>query len=580
MSSSQRSKLLIAALLVLVTGIVYGQVAGFGFLDFDDNLCIKINHHIVGFTAKNIKWAVTGVINSNWQPMVWLSYMLDSEIAGLDPGVFHLTNLMLHIINTLLLLFLLNRMTGSFWKSSFVAALFALHPLHVESVAWVTERKDVLSTLFWLLTILVYIRYTEKPNFRRYIWVPVIFALGLMAKPMLVTLPIILFLLDYWPLGRLQRRQKNTPKTDDCAPVSMRRLILEKVPLVVLAAAVGVVTVITQRSSGSLKELGIFPLGVRVANAVYSCIAYLCKTIWPTKLAPFYPHPANSLPTWQVVGSAILIIAITWLVIRSRRHPYAIVGWLWYIITLLPVIGLVQVGAQAMADRYTYVPMIGIGIMVAWGVPSIFPQKDHKVISPIALLAIVVITAFSVCTYHQVGYWRNDYILFSYTVKAVENNSLAHNNLGSALLMRGKNEAALRHFRKAARLEPRSMRAQFNVINTLYMMGDVDEAINQTYKLINQYPHEARAYLRLGIIYLRQSKLDLAEDNIMLALRESHKDPKAHQAMGMLLLKRGKVDEALGWLSKAAKLSPEDPDIKRRYKYAKSLKARKAAGKK
>lgn len=560
-----------------MTGIVYGQVAGFGFLNYDDNLYVIINRHIVGLTVQNLRWAATGVINSNWQPLVWLSYMFDSQIAGLDPGIFHLTNLMLHIANTLLLLFLLHRMTGSLWRSSFVAALFALHPLHVESVAWVAERKDVLSTLFWLLTILLYVRYVEKPSLGRYVWVPVVFALGLMAKPMLVTLPIILLLLDYWPLGRLQSKQiitQQKPNSNDSTPVPLRQLIMEKVPLLLLSTAVGIVTVITQKSSGAIKELGIFSMGVRTANAVFSYIAYLCKTIWPTNLAPFYPHPENSLPTWEVAGSAILVIAITWFVARSRRHPYALVGWLWYLITLLPVIGLVQVGAQAMADRYTYVPMIGIGIMIAWGIPSIIPQRQYKAI---AVLAIGVIAAFSICTYQQVGYWRNDTTLFSHSVEVVKDNFVAHNNLGTVLLLRGKNEAALAHFREAARIEPRCMRAQFNVINLLYIMGDVDGAIKQTYNLLNRFPHEGRAYLRLGIIYLRQSKLDLAEKNIRQALRESPDDPKAHQAMGMLLLKRGKADEAVIRLSEAAKLSPDDTDIRKRLKYAKSLKARKAA---
>lgn len=559
-----------------MTGIVYGQVAGFQFLNYDDNLFVVINHHIVGFTAQNLRWALTGVINSNWQPLVWLSYMFDSQIAGLDPGMFHLTNLMLHIANTLLLLFLLNRMTGSLWRSSFVAALFALHPLHVESVAWIAERKDVLSTLFWLLTILFYVRYAEKPSFGRYVWVPIVFALGLMAKPMLVTLPIILLMLDYWPLGRMTNRQ-NITKPKKTAPVQLQLLILEKMPLVLLSAAVAVVTVLTQRSSGAMKELGLFPIGVRTANAAFSYIAYLWKMIWPTNLAPFYPHPENLLPTWEVAGSAILIIALTWIIARSRRQPYALVGWLWYLITLLPVIGLVQVGAQAMADRYTYVPMIGIGIMIAWGIPNILPQRQYRTVSPIAILAIGAVAALAVCTYHQVGYWRNDIALFSHSIKVVKGNYVAHNNLGTALLLQGKNEAALAHFRKAARIEPRCMRAQFNVINQLYIMGDVDGAVKQTYTLLSHCPHEGRAYLRLGIIYLRQSKLDLAEKNIRRALHESPGDAKAHQAMGMLLLKRGRVDEAVARLSKAAELSPDDSDIKKRLKYAKLLKVRSKA---
>ncbi|MEN6355751.1 MAG: tetratricopeptide repeat protein [Armatimonadota bacterium] len=583
LNTSRQTTIIICALLVILTSIVYCQVAGFKFLVYDDPLYVVNNPKINGLTASNLSWAIKGVVNSNWQPLVWLSYMLDSQIGGVDSGVFHLTNLLLHIANTLLLLYLLKRMTGSLWRSAFVAAIFALHPLHVESVAWISERKDVLSTLFWLLTMLVYIRYAEKPSLRRYVLVPMVFALGLMAKPMLVTLPVILLLLDYWPLGRLGTKQdiagqktsiKEYPKTP------LKNLIYEKLPLFALAFAVGIVTILTQKASGAMQELDKYPFGVRAANSAFSCVTYLRKMLWPSDLAAFYPHPKNSLPSWQVVVCVMLIAALTWLAARARRHPYVLVGWLWYLIALLPVIGLIQVGMQAMADRYAYIPMIGIAVVVAWTVPDLVYKNTNpnkRRIGIVASAAIIAIAAFTICTYYQIGYWRDNAALFGHAIEIIPNNYTAHNDLGVALMYRGENQAALEQFREAVRIEPGCLRAQYNLINQLYIMGDTDGAIKQTHTLLRSFPHEGRAYLRLGIMYLRQSKLEPAEKYIRQALRESPNDAKAHQAMGMLLLKQGKIDEAIIRLSEAAKLSPGDPNINKRLIYAQSLKARSKA---
>ncbi|MCE5324465.1 tetratricopeptide repeat protein [bacterium] len=572
--TTRQTTFIVCALLMLLICIVYCRVVGFKFLVYDDPLYVVNNPRINGLTASNISWAMKGVVNSNWQPTVWLSYMLDSQIGGIDSGLFHLTNLIIHIANTLLLLYLLKRMTGSLWRSAFVAAMFALHPLHVESVAWISERKDVLSTLLWLLTMLAYIRYTEMPNLRRYILVFIVFALGLMAKPMLVTLPIILFLLDYWPLGRLGIAGQNK-STKGYRKATLKRLMLEKLPLIAPAIAVGIVTILTQKASGAMQELDKYPFGVRTANAAFSYVTYLRKMLWPNDLAAFYPHPKDSLPIWQVMACVMLIAALTWLFARARRYPYMLVGWLWYLISLAPVIGFIQVGMQAMADRYTYVPMIGIAIIAAWAVPDMVYKNTNPNKSKTAILAstaLIAIAAFSVCTYYQIGYWRDDAAVFGHAIKIIPDNYTAHNDLGVALMYRGENQAALEQFREAVRIDPTCMRAQYNIINQLYVMGDVDGAIKQTHALLRSFPHEGRAYLRLGIIYLRQSRLDPAEKNIRQALRESPKDPKVHQAIGMLLLKKGKVDEAIARLNKAAKLSPQDPDIKQRLEYAKSLK--------
>ncbi|MCE5324466.1 tetratricopeptide repeat protein [bacterium] len=557
--------LLICALLAVLTAAVYWQVGGFELLSFDDAKCVTNNPHIKGFTIQNLRWAASGVINSNWQPVIWLSYMLDYQFFGLDAGAFHLVNLIIHIANTLLLLYLLKRMTGSLWKSAFVAAIFALHPLHVESVAWVAERKDVLSTLFWLLTMFAYIRYAEKPNLRRYIVVAVVFAFGLMAKPMLVTVPIILLLLDYWPLGRLKLKQP--------APVSLKWLIVEKVPLVVMAMAVSVITLITQKAGFSTAEINPFPIGVRIANAIYCYVVYLRKILWPDDLAAFYPHPGSYLSPWVVADSAILIIVLTWLAACSRRKPYALVGWLWYLITLVPVIGLVQVGNQALADRYTYVPMIGIAVIIAWGIPDLLLKKQKNAkIGIAAFAAIIAITAITICTYRQAGYWENDITLFSHAVEVVPNNYLAHNNLGSKFYDQGDEAAAEMHFRKAIRIEPTDLFAYHNLVRLLYGQNRFNEAKKILRTTLKIYPDDGLAQIQLGSIYLQQSKPKLAEPHLRKAVSLHPKSATAHEYLGIALINNDKINEAIIQLSKAARLSPENTEIKTVLEYAKSLK--------
>lgn len=569
---------------MLATCLIYAQVAGFQFLNYDDGLFVTGNPHVAsGLNRSSARWAMAGVVNDNWQPMIWLSFMLDSQLWGLNAGAFHITNLLLHIANTLLLLILLYKITGSLWKSAFVAAIFALHPLRAESVAWISERKDVLSTLFWLLTMLAYISYVKKPGFGRYVLVIVVFALGLTAKPMLITLPIILLLLDYWPLGRL-RMGRVAHQSGPYKP--LRFLILEKLPLIALSIGAGIIALLTQETSEIRLQFCDVTIGMRAANSIYSYVVYLRKMALPYDLIPFYPHPGASLPGWQVIGSVVLIVAITWFSLRSRKYPYFTVGWLWYLISLLPVIEFIQVGLPARADRYTYVPMTGIAIMIAWGVPDIISrmQKQNSKESAdkagqankmVGIVAVAVITAFAMCSYQQISYWRDSMSLFNYTVNTDPNNYVGHNNLGVALMSQGRDEAALKHFVKAVEIEPKCLRAQRNLCNQLYITGHTDNAIDQIHKMLELYPREERGYLMLGMIYLRQSKLDLAEKYIEQALQENPNDAKAHQGLGILLLKMGKIDEAIAQISIAAKLSPRDPAIQDRLKYARSLKAEK-----
>ncbi len=376
-----RREILICLFLVLATLTVYWQVGNYEFVNFDDDKYIIENFHVQkGLTRDSVIWAFTATHVSNWHPLTWLSHMLDFQLYGLNPSGHHLTNVFFHLVNTLLLFLVLKLMTGALWRSGLVAALFAVHPLHVESVVWVAERKDVLSTLFWMLTLWAYLGYTKRPGVKRYLVILLAFALGLMAKPMLVTLPFVLLLLDYWPLKRIELGQSaiglpaaSQPSTIANKPGAQAfRLLLEKTPMFVLAAVSSVVTFIVQKSGGAVGALETYPFKIRMANALLSYVIYLKKMIWPQNLAVFYPHPGQSLPMWQAAGAGLLLVVVSIAVIRAgRRYPYLPVGWLWYVGTLVPVIGLVQVGDQAMADRYTYVSLIGLFIVVAWGVPDV-----------------------------------------------------------------------------------------------------------------------------------------------------------------------------------------------------------------
>lgn len=345
-------------MLALVTLIVFGQACRNDFVGYDDIYYVTDNPHVKsGLSLDSVIWAFTTMYNANWHPLTWLSHMLVCQLFSLNPLWHHLTNVLFHTVNTLLLFGILKRMTGKIWPSAFAAAAFALHPLHVESVAWVSERKDVLSGFFWMLTVICYIRYTERQSIGKYLLVFLVFGLGLMAKSMLVTLPFVLLLLDYWPLGRLQWEHRLK---------SLWHLIIEKVPLLALSAASSTITFIAQKSAGAMELGKVYPLNIRISNAAVSYIAYIGKLIYPSRLAVLYPYPGSSLPLWQPIVSLLVLIAVSAAVIYSARR-YLVIGWFWYIGTLVPVIGLVQIGNQMMADRYTYLPSIGIFIMVAWG---------------------------------------------------------------------------------------------------------------------------------------------------------------------------------------------------------------------
>jgi len=491
--------------------------------------------------------------------------MLDCQLFGLDPAWHHLTSLFFHIANTLLLFWVLKKMTdsprgeatGALWASLFVAAAFALHPLHVESVAWIAERKDVLSGLFWMLTIACYIRYTEQPSIKRYILVFVVFALGLMAKPMLVTLPFVLLLLDYWPLGRLHPALlllKGGIQWGQQTHRAVWRLVREKIPLFILTIASSVVTFIVQQKGGAMDIGESYSLGVRISNAIVCYIGYILKMVYPVRLAVLYPHPGNSLPMWQPIVSLLIIAAATAVVIYAgRRWRYIAVGWFWYLGTLVPVIGLVQVGAQAMADRYTYLPSIGIFIMVGWGIGGLAAKWRYRQ-TVLGICAGVVLAAFLICTRLQVRYWQDSSTLYEHTLAATENNYLIHYNYGCMLLKKRQFDEAIKHFEQTLQINPGYSKARQNIGVAFLEQGKEDEAVKHLTETLHLEPNSPLAYYNIGNIYHKLGKLDEAVVNYNKALALNPDLAEAHHNLGLVLRAQGKLDEAISQYRQALQL--------------------------
>ena len=550
MSRGQKA-LWISLALVVSTLAVYAPVRHYDFVDFDDPLYVRENPHLTGgLTAGNVSWAMTAGYATNWHPLTWMSHMLDVQFFGLNAGPQHLTNLAFHVVNTLLLFWLLHRMTGAIWKSGFVAALFALHPLHVESVAWISERKDVLSTFFWLLTMWAYTAYARKPSWQTYSATLVLFALGLMAKPMLVTLPFVLLLVDVWPLDRLR----------PSGNLEWKRLILEKVPFVALAAASTIITFLAQLHGGAVVELGRIPLGVRMSNALVSYAAYIVKMIWPSGLTIFYPYPPE-IPLWQPIAGTLVLIAGTAAAFRlARRYPFVPVGWLWYVVTLLPVIGIVQVGRQALADRYTYVPFIGLFIIIAWGVPALLERWPlRRVALPAVAGAIVV--ACAITARAQVGHWENSSTLWQHALDVTANNDRAENGIGVLLENQGRMAEAEPHFAKAIRIDPTFAAAHHNLGATLASQGRIDDAIVQFREAIRFGPEFAVAHYDLGVALAMQGHLDEAMEQYRAAIAIQPDLPEAHGNLGGVLASKGLLDEGMAEYREALRLKPSLAEV-------------------
>jgi tetratricopeptide (TPR) repeat protein len=502
-----RNRVLICAVLAAITLVVYWPVGNCDFINYDDPVYVVNNPFVQGgITMESLRWAFSTTHAANWHPLTWLSHMIDCRIFGLDPRGHHFTNLGFHIINTLLLFLLLARATGAMWRSMLVAALFALHPLHVESVAWIAERKDVLSASFWFLTMFLYIGYVARPGPVRYLAVLFCFAAGLMAKPMLVTLPFVLLLMDYWPIGRWGG---GTP---------VRRLLWEKLPLFALAVASSVITFYAQKMGGSVISLHEFSFPERLANALLAWLRYLAKMVWPTRLSVIYPMSPD-LSVWTGFSAGIILVAATFLLWRAgRRRPYLIVGWLWYLGTLVPVIGLVQVGSQAMADRYTYIPFVGLFIMVAWGIADLVDDLRNRQIA-FGVAAISVMAVLAVSTRHQLGYWRDSYTLFSHAVKVTQNNYKAYNEVGVALARQGKFNEADGQFQESIRINPLFADTHYNWGVALFEQRKIDEALRQYSEAIHLNPDFAEAHYNIGIVLYQIGKIDEAIFHFNEALR-------------------------------------------------------------
>jgi len=540
--------------LTLTTLAAYWQVKGHDFVNLDDSDYVTDNPNVLaGLTPDSIKWAFTAAHSGNWHPLTWLSHMLDCQLFATDAGWHHITNLLLHVANTLLLFTLLNRMTNARWKSAFVAAAFALHPLHVESVAWISERKDVLSTLFWMLTILSYIRYAERTALTRYLLTLLAFAAGLMAKPMLVTLPLVLLLLDYWPLSRFQSGQTNThAKT---RPILY--LIAEKIPFLVIALISSIVTFLVQQSSGAVKDAA---LKIRIANAFLSYAKYIEKTIWPTRLAAFYPHLRENVPILYAAIAALILLAITFCILRQSRHrPWLILGWFWYLGTLVPVIGIIQVGTQAMADRYTYVPLIGLFIIIAWQLPDLIGKWRYKK-AVLALAAAVAILAMALGTRRQAAYWQNSYALFEHATKVTNNNYVAYHGLGTALYNQQDYEQAIANYKKTLSIRPNHANAPGNIGLALLKLEDYDQAANWFRKALTRYGERQKWHAGLAAALQQQGRLDQARDHLNNALKIKPDNINIRKKLADILFLLQEFSQATVNYRQIAQAAPSDPN--------------------
>jgi len=557
----ERPDLLILFGLPVVTFGIYAQVIGHHFLTFDDNWYIEHNPMVNrGITRAGLAWAFTTFHEGNWHPLTWIAHMIDSQLFGMFAGGHLLVNALIHSTNTLLVFLFLLRTTHARWSSALVAALFALHPLHVESVAWAAERKDTLSTFFGLLSLIAYVRYAEAPSIRRYAWVAITLALGLMAKSMLVTWPFVMLLVDYWPLGRLadpigKEHQRSASHRE--AATGIGSLVWEKIPLFALVAASAVVTFVAQSHLGTVRTFREFPFALRLSNALVSYAKYLLLACWPNDLAVFYPFPEAGIPAWQIIGAALLLIGITAFCFFQRKiRPYLIVGWLWFLGTLLPVIGLVQVGAQIMADRYFYIPSIGLFIAIVFGLADI---AERRRIAPwlSAAIANVVVLALATLTNAQIHRWNDSFTLFKHALTVAPSNVIAEDHLGLAMHTAGQIDEAAAHFEKALQIQPNDFIALLYIGVTRFYQGRVPEAIEYAQAAIRSEPDSSKAHNLLGMALAKQNRNDAALDEMRRAKELAPKNAEIRNNLGLALARLGRIPEAIDEFHEAVRLDPD-----------------------
>jgi tetratricopeptide (TPR) repeat protein len=537
---------LLAVLLALLTAILYWPATKCDFINYDDNDYVTSNVHVQnGLTFENFKWAFVNPVDANWHPLTMMSHMLDCQLYGLEPWGHHLTNVLLHSANTALVFLLLWYLTGATWRSALVAALFGVHPLHVESVAWISERKDVLSACFGLLSLIFYAHFAKpKIEFQKsknayYLLSLLFLALGLMSKPMLVTWPFVLLLLDYWPLERFNR-------------AGIWRLLIEKIPFFVLVLASSIVTFVVQNSSAALTSINFLPLEARIENALVSYGRYIIKLFWPANLAIFYPYPRH-WPLPQVAVAGVMLIGLTlfaWL--NRRRRPFILMGWLWFVGTLFPVIGLVQAGQQSMADRYAYVPSLGIFVIVSWGIYELCRRRQAVML----IASVTALLVFCVVTRQQLGFWTDSETLMRHALATTKNNFIAYNNLGAALDKSGRIDDAINQFQHAVRVDPYFVEAYDNLGMELNKKGSYDDAISQLQKAIKLYPDYPQAYVNLGNALGKKGQLDQAITQYQKAIQLDPELAEACYNLGVIFSKRGQSQEAIGQFQKAIQLNP------------------------
>ncbi len=549
-ASAEKRNPIVCLLLAVVTLALYNPVNRHPFVNYDDDRYVTENAHVrQGLTADTIAWSLTSTEQANWHPLTWMSHALDVSLFRLNPAGHHLTSVLLHVVNVCLLFLLLMWATKRLGPSLLVAALFAVHPINVESVAWVAERKNVLCTLFFFWGLWAYGWYAQKPNWNRYLAVLGSFVAALASKPMVITFPFVLLLLDYWPLARMDKAGENkTPWS---------RLVLEKLPLFALSAASAVITMHAQQTGGAVRSNTEFSSGVRLANAIYAYAMYLWKMIWPSHLAPLYPHPGDSLPAWRVLLAAVVVAIVTALVWKLRSRRYLPVGWFFFLGTLVPVIGLVQVGEAAMADRYAYIPLIGIFVMIAFALSDIAERKDWGF--PPAIPVAAVLIALSFATYRQIGYWQSNEELWSHTLAVTSNNFVAEDNLGGALILEGREEEAHAYFEAAARINPKDPMSHSN-------LGTYYETHNQMRDAVKEYEAAvdmtsdpgmlAATYANLGAAYRGLGDNDRAQTNYKQALQYNPNQFNAWLGLGLLAQQQGKYVEAITNISRSVELQP------------------------
>jgi len=535
----------ICAILAIAILAIYAQTFHYDYVAYDDDEFIVDNAHVrAGLTPASAEWAVTTSYSSYWHPLTWLSYELDNQLFGLNAGPEHAVNVLLHLASTLLLFFALRWMTRRTWLSAIVAGVFALHPLHVESVAWIAERKDVLSTFFAMLLLLLYVRYAKAPSAGRYLQVAAVFGLALMAKPMVVTLPFVLLLLDFWPLGRIEW---------PLAWPKLARPILEKLPLLAMAAVVSTITYVVQKKNGAMAES--IPLTERLGNALVSYVRYLGKTFWPANLAVLYPlHSEGAL---AVAASALVLAAITIVVVlRARRSPWLAVGWFWFVGTLVPVIGVVQVGSQAIADRYTYVPMIGLSIAVVWGVAEAVLARPRweKAAGAAGGLALLVLAAMA---YRQAEYWKNSFTLFEHALAVTRDNYIMQNNMGIVVGREGRSREAMDYFREAIALHPAYAGAYAHLGRELLKSGATHEATVPLERAVALDPGMEEAQADVGIALAAQGRLDEAKQHLEQAVLMKPEDAESQSNLCSVLQYLGRPAEGVAHCQEAVKLRPD-----------------------